>query len=472
MSELPDATLVAFVYDERPTLNLMRSLIRDARTWPNLSIWDKSKDALISRARSDIATMFLAQGNGDVLLMVDHDIGWEPGNLEHITRVCLDLKAVVGGVFPKRGFGIGVPIRWGDFGQYTIPDDRVVECSAVATGFIAIHRSVLEAMAPTLPMTIAGYRPFFVQRTIQREDGLWDDLSEDYDFCEKTRALGFQVFADLRPQLTHFGTHLFSMADTKFIPPDRNQPITLEVKNTGEPIEVQGFEAPLQLWVDPDDHKICGALIRGERWEPEVPEFIAAELKPDDVIVEIGAHVGYDTVQLAPRVRGYVAIEALPHLAEILRKNVELHELNYRVVVIEGAVVHDLDDRPTARMFRDGPNPGASHLLDATDSMGIEVAARHLAEARVCFGTIDILKLDVEGAEFLILEGLAARNALRDCRLIVTEYCDAQLQRVSGRTGEQFLDLLEEIGFETGVGDRSSLPKGSAYCNIVARRRE
>lgn len=466
---LPDATLVAFCYDERPTLNLMRSLIRDVRRWPNLSVWDQSKDALITRMRSSAATMFLEQGAGDVLLMVDHDIGWEAGDLEHITQVCLDLKGVVGGVFPKRGFSQGVPIRFGQYGEYTIPDDRVVECLAVATGFFAIHRDVLRAMEPETPMTMHQYRAFFQDPWLTREDGKIEHESEDYYFCRRARELGFKVFADLRPQLTHHGSYTFSLADTTFEPPAKGQSTTIQFKDTTRPLVVPEIEGRSgELWIDPDDRFVSAALIRGQSWELEVPEYIAAHAKPEDTIVEVGAHIGYHTVQLAPLVAKYVAVEPMPHTLEILRRNVALRGLEGKVDVWPMAMVGTEDLRKSARMLRTIGNPGASHLLDAEEeSLGIAVPTCRLDEVAE---RIDILKLDAEGAEYSILKG--AEQALEHCRLIVSEYCDAQLQRVSGVTGEQYLDLLESLGFDTGVPDRSVLPKAQAYCNIVAMRRE
>lgn len=465
----PPATICAFVYGELFAANLARSLFRDLRIWPELAIWDMSRDALISRSRSKIATMFLEQGHGDVLVMADHDIGWEPGGLEHLVRVCRELKAVVGGVFPKRGFGIGVPIRFGDFGSYTIPSDRVVECSAVATGFIAIHREVLEGIAATLPMTISGYRPFFVQKPYQREDGLWDDLSEDYDFCEKARALGFRVFADLRPELSHWGAHLYTMSDTQWKPLDDGEPVTILVRDLNGPIEVPGAFEPIQLFVDENDQKISADLIRGVPWEPDVVQHIAERLRPDDVVVELGAHIGYETVQLAPKARRYIAAEPMPDTFALLKRNLELHGLAEMVVPFRAAIVGPEQPGP-ARMFKDTTNTGASHLLGADSGVaGIEVETHTLADLADIYGRIDVLKMDIEGAEYMVLDGAA--EALKDCRLIVAEYCEAQLQRVSGRAGAEFLDLLDSLGFDLSDIDRAALPKGKAYCNIAVERR-
>lgn len=465
---LPDATLIMFAYDERPTLNLVRSIIRDARRWPNLAIWDQSKDALITRMRSVGATHFLEQGSGDVLIMVDHDIGWSPGDLEHLTRVCLDLEGVVGGVFPKRGFGMGVPIRFGQYGEYTVPADRVVECQYVATGFIAIHRRVLEAMRETLPLTVHGHYPFFEAPTITHEDGRVENLSEDYDFCNKARALGFGVWADLRPQLTHHGTHLYTLADATFRPPEAGSSTRLQVKDATRPCMVRGLDGEFELWVDPDDRFVSGALLRGEVWEQPVIEALAREVRRGDRILEVGAHIGYDTVQLARWGGSVVAVEPLPHLVALLRQNVELHGLG-NVDIWPMAVVHEEDLRRGARMLRMWANPGASHLLDPEDSQGIEVPVCRLPDLP---GPFDVIKLDAEGAEWLICSGARSREVVRRARVLLTEYCEEQLWRVSGVTGDEYLDLIESLGFDTGIDDRSELPKGGSYCNILAVRRE
>lgn len=467
----PPATLMMFCYDERPTLNLVRAVIRDARRWPELSIWDTAKDALISRARSAGAQHFLEQGAGDVMLMVDHDIGWEAGDLEHITGVCLDLKGVIGGVFPKRGFSQGVPIRFGKYGDYEIPDERVVECSAVATGFIAIHRAVLEAMAATLPMTVHGWRTFFATEYWERPDGTVEYLSEDYAFCRRARELGFQVFADLHPQLTHHGTHLYTVADTTWKPPVVAGKTTIRALDPSGLTTVKGPNGEFELYVDQDDQVVSAALIRGQMWEPEVVVALRDQIRRDDVVVEIGSHIGYHAVQLAPLAGKYIAVEPLPHLMEILRKNLQRFEEPGDVVDIdiwEAAVVGDDDYRKTARILRDYHNPGASHLLDAENGdLGVEVTAVRLPDIT---DRIDVLKIDAEGAEYLILSGERSRALLRTTRVVLTEFCEDQLRAVSGVTGEEYLALLEELGFEVDV-DRSELPKGKAYCNLMMERK-
>lgn len=469
-----EATLTLFAYDERPTLNCVRSLIRDARRWPQLAIWDTAKDALISRARSAMAEMFLEQGAGDVLLMVDHDIGWEPGDLENLTRACIERRGVVGGVFSKRGFSDGVPIRFGTYGQWIVPDNRLVESVYVATGFIAVHRAVLEAMAPTLPRTIHGWRAFFATEVKAHDGGKVEYLSEDYAFCGRARELGFGVWADLRAQLTHHGTHLYRVADTMWKPPAPGATARIQQADPEAPLQAKRpGGGTVELYIDPDDRFVCAALLRGELWEPEVPAALAEAIRPDDIVVEIGSHIGYDTVLLAPLVADegrYIAVEPMPHLAALLRRNINHNGLKGAVEVWEAAVINDEDTRRRVRMMRDMHNPGASHLLLAEDPQGLEVAAARLPDIT---SRADVLKIDAEGAEYAILSGPRSRAVLASTRVLVTEYCEDQLRAVSGVTGAQYIALLDELGFDTSDIDMAVLPKGKGYCNLMlARRRD
>ena len=67
-------------------------------------------------------------------------------------------------------------------------------------------------------------------------------------------------------------------------------------------------------------------FIYGEWAEPEV-ELLSRLVRPGDVVVDVGAHIGTETVPLAKRVgsSGHViAFEPQKHLFHLLRANVAL----------------------------------------------------------------------------------------------------------------------------------------------------
>src|SRR3989304_10424254 len=142
----PDATVALFAYADRKP-NTVDCLIRDRRTWPNLVYYRISNDALISRSRSRVASDFLRSERklvGDVLIMLDHDMCWQDGDLQHLAEKAIETRGVVAGVYPKRGFGLGAAVRFGAAGEYTVGEDQTIEAIYGSTGFLGIHRPAAE----------------------------------------------------------------------------------------------------------------------------------------------------------------------------------------------------------------------------------------------------------------------------------------------------------------------------------------
>lgn len=144
-------------------------------------------------------------------------------------------------------------------------------------------------------------------------------------------------------------------------------------------------------------------------WEPHLSAWIAGALQSGDGFVDVGANIGYFSL-LASRAVGargrVVAIEASPSIFETLEANLRLNRagnvraLNCAAADVEG-VVH---------MFR-GPswNLGASTLFSRPgyDDEGL-IAAHplHSLLAPEEIAAARIVKIDTEGAEVSVVEGL------------------------------------------------------------------
>lgn len=470
LSEI-EATVVVFAYDERPTLGLMRSLIRDARRYPSVAIWDQSKDGLIPRTRSMAASRFLEQGHGDVLVMIDHDIEWGDGDLPYIIQAAAQEKAVVGGIYSQRQFGRGVAVRF-DMGTppMVVGREGIAEVDYVGTGFMAIHRDVLERLRGYCRRTRHGYYRFFPLEEVY-EDGAIEELSEDYAFCRLVKQAGARVFAALKPTLVHHGTWAYRVSDASYVPPPPSD-VTLYAIDPDAPVEVRWDSVgPMRFTIDPDDRFVSAALRSGKMWEAEVLREIESHVTAtrhrhsgqEVVLVDVGAYIGCHTVPAAKWAHRVIAVE--PLYVERLRKNLELNECeNVEVVpAAVGAVAGQ------GRMLCDYSNPGAARLA----SYGQEVAVTTLAEVLPKRGPV-VLKMDIEGAEHLALLGA---GSLKNVEVIIFEYSEAQLAEVSGVTADQLFKKLTALGFgdfryaatETAA-TIANLPKGRAYCNIVGKR--
>jgi hypothetical protein len=197
----------------------MLSIIRELRGWPELQFAWAGNHALIEQSRSMVATQFIEGGGavpqGDVLVMIDHDISWEPGDVFNIAHQARKLGGIVSGVYPMRGFGKGVPIR-ANAGVVDISDtsNKVIEATHVPAGFLAINKEVLLKLADNMPRVKPkynakqGFIPFFY--TMILNDEL---LSEDWSFCIRVAANGFPIWAVFTPKLRHTGEFEFTLED-------------------------------------------------------------------------------------------------------------------------------------------------------------------------------------------------------------------------------------------------------------------
>lgn len=159
-------------------------------------------------ARSFWASKWYRETNSDVFLTVDGDIGFQPQDAMHVVQVAREKRSVVVAAYPTRD-GANLALRWlEDSGQVRFgPDEEPLPIRWAATGFMAIHRDVLDAMIPTLPLCDSRKRtahwPIFKLDLLHEKDE-WQSLGEDFAFSERARNLGFTIWLDPTIMLNHF----------------------------------------------------------------------------------------------------------------------------------------------------------------------------------------------------------------------------------------------------------------------------
>lgn len=237
--DAPRIGLALFAYREVLPMTV-RSLLRDLTSHPEIRFVWAGNDALIDRTRSTIATYFVDNSSFfnspgaplDVLVMVDHDVSWEEGDVQRIAQQAHETGWVVSGVYPKRGFSTALPLRSLSGSEFfVLPSDKVIRCEYVSAGFMAIPRNILKALIappnyegevnyPFVKRTISGFFPFFLPRVVELPDGACEELSEDWSLCHRVRAAGYQVAADCLPRLKHTGPYPFRTIDSLSLPPE------------------------------------------------------------------------------------------------------------------------------------------------------------------------------------------------------------------------------------------------------------
>jgi FkbM family methyltransferase len=189
------------------------------------------------------------------------------------------------------------------------------------------------------------------------------------------------------------------------------------------------------------DNWIVHELLRQRIYEP-TPDF---RLRNGWTVLDLGAHKGVFSVDAArsgPDTR-VVAVEPEPHNFELLLKNLELNELtnvkalNYAVWTTAG---------PTPFFLADSWNHSLLCSNDEGESRQMEVDSVTLSELIHCVGgTVDLLKMDIEGAEHSVL--LEAQDkVLRHVHRIALEYHTVQ-SRSSDLVCQDIRQHLESLGY-------------------------
>lgn len=174
-------------------------------------------DALVSRVRSIAVSEWYQQDAGDVFLMIDDDILFAPEDAQKIIDLARETKSIASAAYPVRGathFASRIPYTELKFGMGTEP----CEITWAGTGFIAVHRDVIDAIVKTMPLCIMHshlwFWPMFQPFVWHNEDKGYDEyLSEDWAFCERARQLGFKVWLDPSVILTHVGSKQYTVFD-------------------------------------------------------------------------------------------------------------------------------------------------------------------------------------------------------------------------------------------------------------------
>jgi FkbM family methyltransferase len=169
------------------------------------------------------------------------------------------------------------------------------------------------------------------------------------------------------------------------------------------------------MFVDTEDLLIAPYLLLDGIWEPEITALVQRLLKPGMTFVDVGANIGYYTL-LATKQVGHTgkvyAFEPEPLNFELLRKNVIVNWFS-GVVRTEKKAVSDAGgqiDFYVRQNYRGNSSIGPvtrEHLENLYDSMErIQVETISLDEYFPEPPSIDVLKIDVEGAELDALQGM------------------------------------------------------------------
>ena len=227
------------------------------------------------------------------------------------------------------------------------------------------------------------------------------------------------------------------------------------------PFDVEWLEG-LRLTLYPG-HEMCRSIFVTGRYEPNEFCWLSRVLKPGMTVLDVGANLGLYTLYAARRVTGsgrVVAIEPSTREMARLRRNVEQNALG-NVSLVAAAVAEQ--DAEAVLQVATADHAGHNTLgafgydteLDNRETVQTLRLDEVVETARL--HRVDIIKMDIEGAEFAALRGGSA-TLTRYRPVLLMELSDRALRHQNASSAE-ILAFLGDHGYEMLVFDaRSGLP--------------
>ena len=202
----------------------------------------------------------------------------------------------------------------------------------------------------------------------------------------------------------------------------------------------------------------CHVMMDGY-WEIWLTQFLARALKPGMHVVDVGANYGYYTLLFADGVGAggrVLAVEPNPAAAALLRESVALNGFDINTDIVEAALG---DDDGLARLLVPRSEPKNARLGDGEAGAGMvahSVAVMRLDDLAARLGTVDLIKIDAEGAEVAIIAGM--QGLLRSqSPALVLEFNAARYADAAGFLGG-LVDLYGSLAHVDFDGQAKPVP--------------
>jgi len=203
-------------------------------------------------------------------------------------------------------------------------------------------------------------------------------------------------------------------------------------------VSLEGFE----MYVSPSDLAVGRHIHAAGRYETHVTEAIKQRLGPGMVFIDIGANIGYFSL-LAARLVGkegrVVSFEPFQQNVQLLLASLKLNGFDnievYPFAVADKNALWAYDNMGSNGVISEAAFDLSSLLLTTLVwSVTLDSLLRDIQR-------IDVIKIDVEGAEYLALSG--GQRLLRKFRpTIFSEFSPPGLENVSKVSAEFYLHLL------------------------------
>lgn len=205
------------------------------------------------------------------------------------------------------------------------------------------------------------------------------------------------------------------------------------------------------IYVDMRELHLGGAIAQGV-FEPSETAFIVKTIKRGFHVCDVGANVGYFSLMfgaLAGNSGKVWAFEPVSQIFGRLKSAITINKLDGVVHAFNNAV-SNTNDQLYIECDLDSLNSGASHLTTETQGSNnkvVEMVESVRLDDILLNQKVDFIKMDVEGAELLVLQG-ALNTLKRNKPQMLIEFNQNQLRSISSIDALDLAEYICQIGYK------------------------
>jgi len=234
----------------------------------------------------------------------------------------------------------------------------------------------------------------------------------------------------------------------------------------------------LNFWYRNDD-KFIGQRIALGKYEKYETAIMLGQLNINSIVVDVGANIGYYTLQMAQRAKKVYAIEPNKECFEILKKNVKENNLKNVVLINKAAG----DKKEKKYLMRDEKNLG-NNKIKPTPNPSLDkegntnkcdlIFTETLDNILINEQYISLIKIDTQGYEPEVIKG--AKNIIKRNRPILF------LEYTAGEYPDSKMINFLKIIYKNiwSINDFASVPwpiskgikvYGPGYCDLFLKKK-
>ena len=207
-------------------------------------------------------------------------------------------------------------------------------------------------------------------------------------------------------------------------------------------------------------------------YDPFETKVMLSLVRPKDVIVDIGANIGYYTL-IFSKITGkggkVFAFEPGRSNFMILKENLRINNYIDRVVTVNKAVTSE--DNREINLYLNNTNHGMNRIFksekygkgtDSIEKIGTITLDSYFSHNQI--QKVDFVKLDIEGSEYGAIKGMQQTLKNNESIKIITEFHPTSI-REFGVDPIEFLELLDSFGFDVWSLDKITKSKKKIIIN-------